>query len=100
MVKHWEARYAAKGKSMVVCMGRRICVELYKAIQKLRPNWHHDENNNGTMKIVMSGSASDRLESQQHIRSKARREELAKAFKNPKKPFRIVIVRDMWLTGF
>ncbi len=101
LVKHWEARYSAMlGKAMVVCMSRRICVELYKAIQKLRPAWHHDDDDKGTMKIVMSGSASDKLDWQQHIRSKARREELAKAFKNPKKPFRIVIVRDMWLTGF
>jgi type I restriction enzyme R subunit len=101
LVKHWEARYAAmEGKAMVVCMSRRICVELYKAIQKLRPDWHHDDDDKGTMKIVMSGSASDTLDWQKHIRSKKRREELAKAFKNPKKPFRIVIVRDMWLTGF
>jgi type I restriction enzyme R subunit len=101
LVKHWEARYAAmEGKAMVVCMSRRICVELYKAIQKLRPDWHHDDDDKGVMKIVMSGSASDRLDWQKHIRSKKRREELAKAFKNPKKPFRIVIVRDMWLTGF
>ena len=101
LVKHWEARYAAmEGKAMVVCMSRRICVELYKAIQKLRPDWHHEDDAKGVMKIVMSGSASDKLEWQPHIRSKARREELAKAFKNPKKPFRIVIVRDMWLTGF
>ena len=88
------------GKAMVVCMSRRICVELYKAIQKLRPAWHHDDDDKGVMKIVMSGSASDTLDWQKHIRSKARREELAKAFKNPKKSFRIVIVRDMWLTGF
>ena len=101
LVKHWEARYSAMlGKAMVVCMSRRICVELYKAIQKLRPDWHNDDDDKGTMKIVMSGSASDTLDWQKHIRSKKRREELAKAFKNPKKPFRIVIVRDMWLTGF
>jgi type I restriction enzyme, R subunit len=101
LVKHWEARYAAmEGKAMVVCMSRRICVELYKAIQKLRLDWHHDDDDKGVMKIVMSGSASDKLDWQKHIRSKKRREELAKAFKNPKKPFRIVIVRDMWLTGF
>src|SRR5471030_127533 len=101
LVKHWEARYAAmEGKAMIVCMSRRICVELYKAIQKLRPLWHDDDDDKGTMKIVMSGSASDKLDWQKHIRSKKRREELAKAFKNPKKPFRIVIVRDMWLTGF
>ena len=85
---------------MVVCMSRRICVELYKAIQKLRPDWHHDDDDKGVMKIVMSGSASDHLDWQKHIRSKKRREELAKVFKNPKKPFKIVIVRDMWLTGF
>ncbi len=101
LVKHWEARDAAMlGKAMVVCMSRRICVELYKAIQKLRPAWHHDDDDKGAMKIVMSGSASDKLEWQQHIRSKARREELAKKFKDPKQPFKIVIVRDMWLTGF
>lgn len=101
LVKHWEARYdAMEGKAMVVCMSRRICVELYKAIQKLRPQWHHDADDKGAMKIVMSGSASDKLEWQQHIRSKARREELAKRFKDPKQPFKIVIVRDMWLTGF
>ena len=100
-VKHWEARYAAmEGKAMVVCMSRRICVELYEQIRKLRPKWHSDKDDKGVMKIVMSGSASDKLAWQPHIRSKTRREELAKAFKNPKKPFQIVIVRDMWLTGF
>ena len=99
LVKHWEARFAAmEGKAMVVCMSRRICVELYKAIQKLRPDWHHDDDDKGTMKIVMSGSASDTLDWQKHIRSKKRREELAKAFKNPKKPFRIVIVKGSVLT--
>jgi len=87
-------------------MSRRICVELYKAIQKLRPAWHHDDDDKGAMKIVMSGSASDKLEWQHHIRSKARREELAKKFKDPKQPFKIVIVREgesprrLWLTGF
>lgn len=101
LVTHWEARLGAMdGKAMVVCMSRRICVELYKAIRKLRPQWHHDDDDKGAMKIVMSGSASDTLEWQQHIRNKSRREELAKNFKNPKHPFKIVIVRDMWLTGF
>jgi len=90
----------AQLEAMVVCMSRRICVELYKAIQKLRPDWLRDDDDKGVMKIVMSGSASDTLDWQKHIRSKKRREELAKAFKNPKKPFKIVIVRDMWLTGF
>jgi type I restriction enzyme, R subunit len=101
LVRHWEARLGAMdGKAMVVGMSRRICVELYEQIRKLRPRWHHNDDDKGVMKIVMSGSASDKLSWQQHIRSKARREELAKAFKNPKKPFKIVIVRDMWLTGF
>jgi type I restriction enzyme R subunit len=89
LVKHWEARYGAmEGKAMVVCMSRRICVELYRAIQKLRPDWHHDDDDNGVMKIVMSGSASDKLDWQKHIRNKKRIEELAKAFKNPKRSFR------------
>jgi type I restriction enzyme R subunit len=101
LVKHWETRLdAMDGKAMVVCMSRRICVELYEQIRKLRPHWHHDDDDKGVMKIVMSGSASDKLEWQQHIRNKPRREELAKNFKNPKHPFKIVIVRDMWLTGF
>ncbi|HYG24674.1 MAG TPA: type I restriction endonuclease subunit R [Verrucomicrobiae bacterium] len=101
LVKHWEARLGAMdGKAMVVCMSRRICVDLYDAIRKLRPQWHDDDDAKGTMKIVMSGSASDKLEWQQHIRNKPRREELAKNFKNAKHPFKIVIVRDMWLTGF
>jgi type I restriction enzyme R subunit len=88
------------GKAMVVCMSRRICVELYEAIRRLRPQWHDDDDAKGVMKIVMSGSASDKLEWQQHIRNKPRREELAKNFKNAKHPFKMVIVRDMWLTGF
>ncbi len=101
LVKHWEARLdVMEGKAMVVCMSRRICVDLYEQIRKLRPDWHHEDDDKGVIKIVMSGSASDNLEWQPHIRSKARREELAKTFKNPKKPFKIVIVRDMWLTGF
>ncbi len=101
LVQHWEARLGAMdGKAMVVGMSRRICVELYEQIRKLRPQWHHDDDDKGVMKIVMSGSASDKLEWQQHIRNKPRREELARNFKNPKHPFKIVIVRDMWLTGF
>lgn len=101
LVKHREARLSAMdGKAMVVCMSRRICVDLYEAIRKLRPQWHHDDDDNGTMKVVMSGSASDKLEWQGHIRKKSRRDALAKAFKDPKAPFKVVIVRDMWLTGF
>ncbi|OGF67868.1 MAG: DEAD/DEAH box helicase [Candidatus Fischerbacteria bacterium RBG_13_37_8] len=98
---HFEERLTAMdGKAMVVCMSRRICVDLYNEIIKLRPEWHDAEDMKGTIKIVMTGSASDKLEWQQHIRNKLRREGLAKRFKDPKDSFRIVIVRDMWLTGF
>jgi len=85
---------------MIVCMSRRICVELYNAIVSLRPDWHHTDDDKGMLKIVMTGSASDPPEWQVHIRNKVRRETLAKRFKDPKDPFKIVIVRDMWLTGF
>jgi len=101
MVKHFERRIEAMdGKAMIVCMSRRICVELYKAITAIRPDWHHDDDGAGIIKIVMTGSASDPVDWQSHIRNKPRREELAKRFKDPKDPFKVVIVRDMWLTGF
>jgi type I restriction enzyme R subunit len=101
LVKHWEARLEAMdGKAMIVCMSRRICVDLYEAIRKLRPDWHHSDDDKGAIKIVMTGSASDALEWQQHIRNKTRREALAKRFKDAQDPFKLVIVRDMWLTGF
>jgi len=101
LVKHWEARLEVMdGKAMIVCMSRRICFEIYEAISKLRPQWHHKDDDKGVMKIVMTGSASDPLEWQEHIRNKPRREALAKRFKDSKDPFKIVIVRDMWLTGF
>jgi type I restriction enzyme R subunit len=101
LVEHFEQRLEIMdGKAMVVCMSRRICVALYEAIVKLRPEWHSDDDNAGAIKVVMTGSASDPLEWQGHIRNKPRREELAKRIKNPKDPFKIVIVRDMWLTGF
>jgi type I restriction enzyme R subunit len=88
------------GKAMIVCMSRRICVELYNAIVAIRPDWHHDDDDKGIIKIVMTGSASDPVEWQSHIRNKPRREELAKRFKDPADSFKVVIVRDMWLTGF
>ncbi len=101
LVEHFEKRLEAlEGKAMVVCMSRRICVDLYKAITKLRPQWHDEDDTKGAIKIVMTGSASDLLDWQPHIRNKERREGLAKRFKNAKDPFRIVLVRDMWLTGF
>lgn len=101
LVRHFEGRLEAMdGKAMVVCMSRRICVDLYNAIVAIRPEWHSEDDSKGTIKIVMTGSASDPPEWQPHIRNKQRREELAKRFKDPKDPFKVVIVRDMWLTGF
>ena len=118
LVKHFEGRLEAMdGKAMIVCMSRRICVELYNAITVIRPDWKHDHqndhdqnhdddqndkrnNNPISIKIVMTGAASDPVEWQRHIRTKARRETLAKRFKDPQDPFKVVIVRDMWLTGF
>lgn len=101
LVKHYESRKEVlTGKAMIVCMSRRICVELYMAIIALRPSWQNDEDVKGKIKIIMTGSASDPAEWQQHIRSKTRREELGKRFKDPNDNFQIAIVRDMWLTGF
>ncbi len=101
LVEHFEKRLEAMdGKAMVVCMSRRICVELYKAIIALRPDWHDEDDAKGGIKIVMTGSATDALDWQPHIRNKPRREALAKRFRNPADGFRIAIVRDMWLTGF
>ncbi|HBT75750.1 MAG TPA: DEAD/DEAH box helicase [Planctomycetaceae bacterium] len=101
LVKHFEARLEVMdGKAMIVCMSRRICVELYKAIVALRPDWHDTDDEKGAVKIVMTGSASDPADWQQHIRTKSKREMLAQNYKKPEHPFKIVIVRDMWLTGF
>jgi len=101
LLNHFEQRLdVMDGKAIVVCMSRRICVELYNAVMSLRPNWHHIDDDKGIIKIVMTGSAADSVEWQDHIRNKVRREALAKRFKDPKDDFKIVIVRDMWLTGF
>jgi type I restriction enzyme R subunit len=101
LVRHWEARLEVMdGKAMIVCMSRRICYELYEAIRRLKPDWHDDDDTKGVMKIVMTGAAPDPLAWQPHIRTKKVRENLAKRFKNPNDPFKVVIVRDMWLTGF
>lgn len=101
VVEHFEKRLEAiDGKGMVVCMSRRIAVELYREIGKLRPDWLTEEDDAGAMKVVMTGSASDPTDWQAHIRNKPRREALANRFRDPKDPFRLVIVRDMWLTGF
>lgn len=101
LVDHFETRQVTMtGKAMVVVMSRRIAVELYRALVALRPEWHGEEDDQGVLKVVMTGSASDPLDWQPHIRNKSRREVLAANFRNPDDPFRIVIVRDMWLTGF
>jgi len=101
IVDHFEKRLEAMdGKAMIVCMSRRICVDLYDAIIKLRPQWHDEEDAKGAIKVVMSGSASDEQAWQPHIRTKAQREDIAKRFKDSPDPLKIVIVRDMWLTGF
>jgi type I restriction enzyme R subunit len=101
IVNHFEKRLETlDGKAMIVCMSRRICVELYNEIVRLRPEWHHEDDDKGVIKVVMTGSISDPREWQPHIRNKQRREFLANRFRDANDPFKIVIVRDMWLTGF
>ena len=101
LVDHFENRVVGMdGKAMVVCMSRRICIALYHEIIELRPDWHSEDDENGRLKIVMTGSASDPKEWQQHIGGKSRRELLAKRIKDPDDTLKMVIVRDMWLTGF
>ncbi len=101
IVEHFEKRLEAMdGKAMIVCMSRRICVELYREIVKLRPDRNATEDERGALKVVMTGSASDPADWQPHIRNKPRREALANRFRDPKDPFKLVLVRDMWLTGF
>jgi type I restriction enzyme, R subunit len=101
IVEHWDRRLdAIDGKAMIVCMSRRICVELHDALIELRPKWFDPDDLRGTIKVVMTGDASDPLSWQRHIRSKGAREGLAKRFKNPNDEMKLVIVRDMWLTGF
>ncbi len=101
IVAHFEDRQSAiEGKAMVVAMSRRICLSLHDAIVELRPDWYHDDDDKGAIKVVMTGNASEGPEIAKHARNKARRDDLAKRFKDPNDPLRIVIVRDMWLTGF
>ena len=88
------------GKAMVVCMSRRICINLYRELVRLRPDWHHEDDDKGRFKVVMTGAASDPPDWQPLIRNKTRREALAKRFRNVGDPLRMVLVRDMWLTGF
>lgn len=101
LVYHFEQRNAVlDGKAMIVCMSRRICVELYDAIIKIRPLWHSDDDDKGTIKVIMTGSSSDALNMQPHIRNKLKRKAIGDRLKNPVDSLKLVIVRDMWLTGF
>lgn len=101
IVNHFESRNEVlDGKAMIVCMSRRICVDLYTQIIKIRPDWHSDDDTDGTIKVVMTGSSSDPLNFQSHIRSKLKRKALGDRLKDPKDKLKIAIVRDMWLTGF
>ena len=101
IVSHFEQRLEAlDGKAMVVCMSRRICVTLYRELVRLRPDWRHEDDDKGNLKVVMTGAASDPPDWQPLIRNKTRREALAKRFRNVEDPLRMVLVRDMWLTSF
>lgn len=101
IVNHFEQRLEAlDGKGMIVCMSRRICIELHNEIVKLRPDWYHKDDDKGIIKVVMTGSASDPLSWQEHIRNKLRRKAIGERMKDPAEPLKLAIVRDMWLTGF
>ena len=101
IVEHFERRIEAMdGKAMVVCMSRRICVDLYHELVRLRPDWHHEDDDKGRIKVVMTGVAADPPDWQRHIRNKPRREALANRFRDAGDQLGIVLVRDMWLTGF
>lgn len=106
-VKHFEARQtemskttAGPGKAMFVCMGREICVRLYDEMIALRPEWHDPDPTKGVLKVIMTGSSSDKSSLQPHIYPKLVKKDLEKRFKDPENDFQIAIVRDMWLTGF
>lgn len=101
LVTHFEARDAvSEGKALIVCMSRRICIDMYNAITKLRPHWHNNDDTRGIIKVIMTGSSSDPVEWQQHIRNKMRRKAMGDRMRNPTDELQLVIVRDMWLTGF
>lgn len=101
LISHFEQRNAVMdGKAMIVCMSRRICVDMYNAITKLRPEWHDKDDTKGKIKVIMTGSASDPTDWQQHIRNKVKRKAIGERMKNPDDELKLVIVRDMWLTGF
>ena len=101
IVDHWERRLEIlDGKALIVCMSRRICVDLYRELCRIRPGWDSDKDEEGAIKVVMTGSASDPVAFHPHVRGKARQKEIEKRFKDPDDPLKLVIVRDMWLTGF
>jgi type I restriction enzyme R subunit len=101
IVDHWEKRQAAEvGKGLIVCMTRRICVRLYAEIVKLRPAWHTDDDESGNIKVVISGEASEGPEINAHVRTRDQLRRLKDRAKDPDDPLELVIVRDMWLTGF
>ena len=101
LVTHLEARTEAlDGEAMAVCMSRRICVAMYNEIVALRPDWHSNDDTSGAVKIVMTGSVTDPSDWQLHIGNKRRRDNLAKRVRDPDDPLKLVIVRDLWLTGF
>lgn len=101
IVNHFESRNAVlDGKAMIVCMSRRICVDLYNEIVKIKPEWHNDDDSEGAVKVVMTGSSSGLLLFQPHVRNKLKRKALGERLKNPKDSLKLAIVRDMWLTGF
>lgn len=101
LVAHFENRInTMPGKAMIVCMSREICVDMYDAIVKVKPDWHSADTDKGAIKIVMTGSASDKEKLQPHIHNKETKKRFEKRFKDVNDPLQIVIVRDMWLTGF
>jgi len=101
LVQHFEARISViDGKAMIVCMSREICVQLYDALTALRPDWHSADPEQGALKVVMTGSAADQAHLQPHIHTNQVKKRLEKRFKDPKDSLKLVIVRDMWLTGF
>ena len=101
LVEHFENRLASlDGKAMVVAMSREICVHLYDAIVALRPGWHDPDPEKGVVKIIMTGSASDKALLKPHIHGRDIKKRLERRYKDPADPFKLVIVRDMWLTGF
>ncbi len=101
LITHFEGRLELlDGKAMIVCMSREICVNMYNAIVAIRPDWHNEDYNSGVIKVIMTGSASDKAEFKPHIYTKHTRKALEKRFKDPGDEMKLVIVRDMWLTGF